>query len=279
MEISTVKLRLSALNSAIIQLNQILADSAVGFVAKNEGVFSLRGEAIRLARDAYSSIWYEDGVEDGRFTSVWLGGLAVPPEAISKAKEINLLKDQLQASVIAAKQQLRNHHQLSNAGADKSFRRLMNEIGLARLSLRMAYRHIPILEQTPTKIAFSYSSGGRSISKLTPQMAIDLLEQSGFSGDHIDIQTKILNGLPAGTELAQVQQLAGYFKTNVRFEDEPFKHTMAVFLPLLFPQGGSFPQHKESLPAPQLQHRLVRSDRRLCSIALIPSLRIHAYHN
>jgi hypothetical protein len=279
MEISAVKLRLSALKSAIIQLNQLLNDCTVGFVAKNEGAFSLGSEAVRLARDAYSSIWYEDGVEDGRFTSVWLGGLAVSPEAISKAKEINLLKDQLQASVIAAKKRLRNDHQLSSAGSAKSFRRLMNDIGLSRLSLRMAYRHIPILDKTPKKIAFSYSSGGRSISKLSPQMAIDLLEHSGFSGDHIEIQTNILKSLPASTELAQVQQLAGYFKTNVRFEEEPFTHTMAVFLPILFPQGSSFPEHKENLPAPQLQHRLVRSDRRLCSIALIPSLRIHAYRN
>lgn len=248
------------------------------FAAKNSGTFSIGAEALGLFLDAYSAVWYEDGVSDGRFTPVWLGAMGVDHPVLEAARTVNELKDHFRRSVISAKEGLRNQNGFSVAGTDKSFRKLMNEIGLAKLSLRMAYRHIPIVDRPPTSIRFSYCSAGKSISAITPQQAYKELMETGFTGAHIDYQASILGSIPPDTHLAKVQKLAGYYKANLKFEEEPLKLTLPCFLPILYLKGGLDPDRQPEIPRPTLTSKRLRKDRKLCSIPLIPTLRIHAYH-
>jgi hypothetical protein len=277
MEIYLLKDQFKALVEKIDLLNLSLGAGSAVYAAKESGAFSFGVDAIDLFRSSYRSLWYEDGVADGRFTPIWLGSMAVEQAVLNIALEVNELKDQFQASVIAAKASLRDGRVLSNAGVDKSFRRLMADIGFSKLSLRMAYRHVPVIQRTPISIRFSYSSSGKSISRITPEQALKELLETGYSGAHIAYQAKILGSIAPDTQLAKVQNLAGYYKANVRFEHQPLKQTIPTFLPILYLSGDRSPDHQMEIPEPSMTYKRLRKDRKLCSIPLIPTLRVHAY--
>jgi hypothetical protein len=50
-------------------------------------------------------------------------------------------------------------------------------MGAARLNLKQAYRHIPLLERCPIKIGFTWSKQGRVIQRTSVAAARRLLEQ------------------------------------------------------------------------------------------------------
>ena len=277
MEISLLKDQLKTLNESILNLNGLLHAGRAGFAAKDAGAFMVGPEAIRILQAAYAALWYEDGVTDGRVTPIWLGAMAVDSEILDAAEQVNKLKDQFQATVIAAKNGLRGAQSLSPTGIDKSFRKLMSEVGLARLSLRMAYRHIPVLRRTPESIRFSFSSSGKSITRITPEQALKELHDTGFTGPHIDYQATILRKIAPNTLLAKIQHLAGYYKANLKFEDLPCRLTLPTFLPILYLAGEREPDRQLEIPEAWATTRHLRKDRKLCSLPLIPTLRIHAY--
>lgn len=278
MEISLLKDQLNTLNQSILNLNKLLDSGRAGFAAKDSGEFRLGAEAIRVTKAAYAALWYEEGVTDGRVTPIWLGALAVDSHILDAAEQVNRHKDQFQACVIAAKNGLRDSQSLSASGIDKSFRKLMSEVGLARLSLRMAYRHIPVLRRTPESIRFSFSSSGKSITRITPEQALKELHDTGFTGPHINYQATILGAIPPDTKLAKIQHLAGYYKANLKFEDPPCRRTLPTFLPILYPAGEREPDRQLEIPEAWATSRRLRKDRKLCSFPLIPTLRIHTYH-
>ncbi|WP_410951544.1 hypothetical protein [Pseudomonas sp. S1(2024)] len=277
MEVSLLKDQLKTLNDSILSLNELLSAGQACFATKDSGEFKVGQEAIKVIKTAYASLWYEEGVSDGRVTPIWLGAMAVDSDVLAAAAQVNRNKDQFQSIVIAAKKRLRDLHAQSVAGTDKSFRRLMNEIGLGRLSLRMAYRHIPLLEKTPESIRFSFSSSGKSITRITPEQALIELHETGFTGSHIDYQATILRKIHPDTPLAKIQHLAGYYKANLKFENEPFRKTLPTFLPILYPAGEREPDRQLEVPEAWSTIRNRRKDQKLCSIPLIPTLRIHTY--
>lgn len=277
MEIYLLKDQLKTLNESIVNLNELLDTGLAGFAAKDAGAFRVGPEAIRILKVAYSSLWYEDGVTDGRVTPIWLGAMAVDSDILAAAEQVNLLKDEFQATVIAAKNRLRGAHSSSPSGIDNSFRKLMSEVGLARLSLRMAYRRIPVLRSTPESIRFSFSSSGKSITRITPEQALKELHDTGFTGPHIDYQATILRKIDPNTRLAKIQHLAGYYKANLKFEEMPCRLTLPTFLPILYLAGEREPDRQLEIPEAWATARNLRKDRQLCSLPLIPTLRIHAY--
>jgi hypothetical protein len=57
----------------------------------------------------------------------------------------------------------------------------MRRMGAARLNLKQAYRHIPLLDRRPLKIGFTWSKQGRVIQRTSLAVARRLLEQRAES--------------------------------------------------------------------------------------------------
>ena len=272
MEIFTLKSTLKQLEDQ----TQLLCDQLTSHLvvcANRPGPFLTGDRALSLARDIYRNIWVEDQATDARETPVVIGALAADSEALQCAAEINRYKDQLKNQLTELREQLSRG--LSRAGSDKAFRRYLSEIGLGRLSLRQVYRHIPILNDSPKSIAFSFSTKGKSVKRILVSEAVNLLQRSGFSGAHIDAQMDRLMELPGHYMLAQVQHLAAYYKANIRYSDGR-RETLPVFLPILFPSSS------ESVMLPDVLHEAQRAskarrDHTLEDTAYIPSLRLYRY--
>lgn len=277
MEISLLKTQFGELVTAIDELNCSLDHGLDPFAAKQSGLFSSGAEALSVIKSAFSSLWYEDEAIDGRYTPIWLGGVAVDRSIIVLAERVNALKDTFQTSVISARNHLQASSGLSSGGASKSFRRMLSEIGFGRLSLRMAYRHIPIITPTPSSIRFSHCSAGKSITKITPAQALEKIIEAGLEGVGINIIVKQLGKMPAHTDLAQVQFLPGYYKANLRFECEPSKKTVPTFLPMLYLAGDVAPDRQIEIPGPRKFSKSPRADRKLSNIPIVEALRIYPY--
>lgn len=283
MEIFEVKEAYRDLKESIEGLCQAIGSISNGFVATREGPFSYGKDAADLAIKGYSELFYGNNAEDGRHTDIWIGALGVCEDVLTLATLVNSRKDQFQTAVQNARNQIQELHKVTYAGANKSFRGLMADIGLSQLSLRQAYRHIPILTETPKSIGFSFSSGGRSIKRLSPEQALSILIKSGFSGENIEIERKKIERLSPDTVLAQVHPQAGYFKANIRFaasgeSDEIRKQTMPVFLPILYLNNSEQSLVKPLFLPPQKKaERKQRNDRKLEKEPFVKSLSLYSY--
>src|SRR5690606_23143548 len=135
-----------------------LADSLKSAQCKcaiRPGPFEKGARAFSIASKIYVQLWYEDNQVDGRETPIAIGAIEASEESLAIAMEVNALKAQLSAQFAALRDEIGSN--LSAAGRDKAFRRYLSEIGLARLSMRLVNRKIPVLWQRPQSIRFSYS--------------------------------------------------------------------------------------------------------------------------
>jgi hypothetical protein len=272
MQIFQLKTALKILEDQVHALCESLIEAPM-VCASKPGAFLKGRQAFSLARSIYSNIWVEDDAVDGRETPVVVGAIESSPESIGLAIKVNATKSLLKDLFMELRQG--GDGCLSRAGQDKAFRRYLSDIGLGRISLRQTYRHICCLDERPKSIAFSLSTRGKSITRITPLQAISLLERSGMSGTHIDIQMDQLNALAEDYPLAQIQHLAAYYKSNIRHVSGR-RETMPVFMPLLFPAGDEPVVLPAALQDVQRNSK-IRKDELISPEPLIPSLRIHAY--
>ncbi|MCO4757640.1 MAG: hypothetical protein KC477_06435, partial [Oceanospirillaceae bacterium] len=118
----------------------------------------------------YTDIWYQDG-HDGRETRSQWGLVGCSDELIAQAAQINQQKSIFKSAI----QRYKTHTgELPGELLQKRSRILaekLNRTGLARLHLKQCYRLLPILENTPSQVGFSWYTSGRSIKKLTVAQA------------------------------------------------------------------------------------------------------------
>lgn len=282
MLISDFKTTLAALDYSTQQLCSHIFSSTDVFIALPGQPFLQEEEAARKAFSFISEFYYREGESDGRFTPLLLGAIALSSEGLSKVAEINDIKEQLQQCVLELKKSLkgRDRRTLSHSGSAKAFRTLMNEIGFGRLSIRQCTRKIPVLEGQVKSIRFSYSTGGKSLAKKTPQEALCLLDQAAHMSSRSQVERELLEKMNPDTQLAQVQRLAGYYKANVVFTNGERK-TIPTSLPLVYPSAiGDKPLRQDILPSDQPlpdYSRKRRSDQKVAQHPIISSIRIHAY--
>lgn len=282
MLISEFKSTLKKLDHAVHQLKPSLFSSEDIFIGHPGRPFLVGNEASEEAFNFISEFYYREGDRDGRFTPILLGGVALSEEGISKVAEVNGIKEQLQKCILNIKQSLkgRDGRALSHSGSAKAFRTLMNEIGYGRLSIKQCTRKIPILEGQLKSIRFSYSTGGRSLARKSPQEALKILEKSGYMSSKSQIEREVLERMNPETQLAQVQRLAGYFKANVVFCCGERK-TVPSSVPLVYLNtAGEKVIRQELLPTDQPPPgvtRKRRSDQKVSQLPIISSIRIHTY--
>lgn len=269
------------------------------------GAVDPRNKAIEL----YCDLWHHDD-GDGRRTRSRHGLIAADDQLLIAATNANLAKMAFKQAVADLKKDLAANANDARSlptlptllaqlnEAPNSLRQSLGHKGLSRLHLKQCYRLIPTTEQHPLRVGLNWYTSGRSIKRITPLQAQQMLVKMGQDKPHIQLQLDRLNQLSADTPLAQVQQQAPLIRANLSYDPNgshptnvsadnaavpkkpPLRQAMNLSLPLLFRYDPQlpFPDHNQPSLAPQAERqRQVRSDCRIEAEPYLPSLRLHLY--
>lgn len=239
-----------------------------------------RTKAIRL----YRALWYEED-QDGRETLTCPGIVGADPDTLVTAHACNMAKNAFKAAVLALKALGRVE---ANAAMTDLHRRqetvaiAMRRMGAARLNLKQAYRHIPLLERRPLKIGFTWSKQGRVIQRTSVAAARRLLEQR-VETPQILLELQRLTEIRSEEVLARIRSICPHLRANIVFADGESlgvqRRLMQAPLPILVPlqPGESLPEFVAVTPEPPGSPRLRRADVRIEDEPLLPSVRVHRY--
>ena len=244
---------------------------------------------LMIASSYYQDIWYKDQ-QDGRETRSCYGLVMADEALIALAQQVNSAKDIFKALVQRIQKTDKDFWLSQKALLNTRHNNLKNQLyytGLGRIHLKQLYRHIPILQQRPEKIGFTWYSNGRSIKKISVADAQIKLLNMGEEKSHIQQQLQKLNTLPEHEVLAQIQTQVPVVRANLVFKcvndkghSETLRKAMNVSLPLLVPQESSpvLPSFNQISHQPPLERtRIQRNDFKICQDPFLPSLRIHRY--
>lgn len=237
----------------------------------------------------YRDIWYQ-GEQDGRETRSCYGLVLANDELITLAQKANQLKDEFKTRVQGIQKRDKDYWLALKAQLNKRHQNLREKLyftGLARLHLKQAYRHIPILEQRPEKVGFTWYSNGRSIKKLSVAQAEKKLIAMGEDKLHIQAQLQKLYTMPDSEMLAQIQTQVPLVRANLVYKtlnekgiSETQRKAMNIALPLLVPADKLpfLPEFNQiSAIPPEDRTRLPRNDFKIESDVFLPSLRAYRY--
>lgn len=243
-----------------------------------EGV-AMRDKAALL----YQSLWYQDG-QDGRETLTCPGIVGAGAATVAAAADLNAAKDGFKAAVLALKKL--DRRQADGALAELHARNAdvaaaMRRMGTARLNLKQAYRHIPLLPKRPLKIGFTWSKQGRTIQRTTVAEARRLLERRAGSLQ-VSSELEKLASVPEQEMLARVRSTSPHLRANILLQDDDESLQRSLVqapLPIMIPlaPGEPLPSFVPIPPEPSGQVRLKRSDVRIEEEPFLPLLRIHRY--
>lgn len=234
---------------------------------------------------ALTDYWYQEG-QDGRATRDHVGVIVADETMIEQAALINRRKDTFAALL----KRIREHHPstVAEIKATLPFRHpvLHDHLrggGMARLHLKQCWRRLPIAEAPVARVRLAWYSSGRSIKRLSVDEVAQKLGGFNSEAPHIQIQHRLLAGLPDGEMLAQVQPQAPLMRANLFYreplEDGRSRRAMNVALPLFVPASDRrLPQiNQPPGQPPEKRTRALRGDSKLESEPFIPSLRIYRY--
>jgi len=243
----------------------------------------MRFKAIQI----YRALWYEDS-QDGRETLTCPGIVGASPETLEAALVCNSAKDEFKAAVLALKVlgRVETHGAMNDLHRRwESVAVAMRRMGAARLNLKQAYRHIPVLEQRPLKIGFTWSKQGRVIQRTSVTAARSLLEQR-VETPQIQLELRRLAEIREPETLARVRGVCPHLRANLVFaveqgSPEIRRRLMQAPLPLLVPlrPGERLPEFVAVSPEPPTAPRLRRADVRIEDDPFLPSVRIHRYRD
>ena len=232
----------------------------------------------------YHALWYENG-QDGRATVTCPGIVGASKGTMYEAYACNTAKDNFKEAILALKT-------LHKSQTDELFAELhqrseevaiaMQRLGAARLNLKQAYRHIPILDVCPIKIGFTWSKQGKTIQKTTVSEARRLLEKRR---DTPQVRSDLhrLQQIPSGEVLARVRTVCPHLRANVVFENANNnifdRRLIQAPLPIIVPlkRGERLPEFVPIAPIPMGSPRLQRSDVRIEDDVFLPTIRIFRY--
>lgn len=240
----------------------------------------MRLKAIQL----YRALWYEDS-QDGRETLTCPGIVGVSLETLTAAHVCNAAKDEFKATVLALKGL--NRAEMNDAMADlhrrwETVAVAMRRMGAARLNLKQAYRHIPLLERRPLKIGFTWSKQGRVIQRTSVAEARRLLEQR-VETPQVRLELRRLAEIGGDEPLARVRGVCPHLRANIVFAELErgcvSRRLMQTPLPILVPlrRDERLPEFVAVALEPPLNPRLRRADVRIEDEPFLPSIRVYRY--
>jgi hypothetical protein len=239
----------------------------------------MRGTAAKC----YRALWYEDG-QDGRETLTCPGIVGGSPDTMSAARNCNLAKDDFRTSVLTLKT-LRKQDAVTLLAErfrrDDNVAATLNGMGAARLNLKQAYRHIPMLSERPLKLGFTWSKHGRVIKRTSIPEARRLLERRR-NNPQAQLELNRLLALPPTEMLARMRSVCPHLRANIVFQQSssgPDRRLIQAPLPILVPlrSGDALPEFVPISLEPTGGARLQRSDVRIEDEPFLPSIHIHRY--
>lgn len=239
----------------------------------------MRSKAIQL----YRALWYQKA-QDGRETLTCPGIIGASLETLQAALACNNAKDAFKTAVLALKSI--GQKQANAVMADLHQRQetvgvALQRMGATRLHLKQAYRHIPLLDQRPLKIGFTWSRQGRVIQRTSVATARRLLEQR-VETPQTRAELERLSEIQDDEVLARVRSVCPHLRANIVFPEAQGvnqRRLMQAPLPILVPlcSGESLPEFVPVAPEPPVSLRLRRADVRIEDELLLPSVRIYRY--
>lgn len=273
--------RLDALCTAVRQDSELPA-----WVPRTEtelrGNLDMRLKAIQL----YRSLWYEDS-QDGRETLTCPGVIGASLATLVAACACNTAKDEFKAAVLALK--VIGRAEAGDVMADlhqrwETVATAMRRMGVARLNLKQAYRHIPLLERRPLKIGFTWSKQGRVIQRTSVATARLLLEQR-VKTPQIQLELQRLTGISDTEPLARVRRVCPHLRANIVFSElegaEVSRRLIQTPLPILVPlqYGERLPEFVTVASDPPANLRLRRTDVQIDDEPFLSSIRVYRYRS
>lgn len=237
----------------------------------------MRFKAIAL----YQALWYEDG-QDGRETLTCPGIVGASAETMAAAHTCNDAKDAFKAAVLNLKSLSKPEAEIAMADLHRRNEEVasaMQRMGAARLNLKQAYRHVPLLDRRPVKIGFTWSKQGRTIQRTRVTEARRLLERR-CETPQVQLERQRLAEIPESEMLARVRSVVPHLRANIVFDAEGTeRRLMQAPLPILIPlqSGERLPEFVPISPYLTGSLRLQRSDVRIEEEPFLPSIRIHRY--
>jgi len=232
------------------------------------------------AAGLYQALWYQDG-QEGRETLTCPGIVGADADTLDLARDCNAAKDAFKAAVLALKTLPRPQanllmedlHQRAEPVATA-----MRRMGAARLNLKQAYRHTPLLERRPDKIGFTWSNQGRTIQRTTVAEARRLLERRAETPE-VNQALARLNQVPETEILARVRSVCPHLRANLLYAGSGQRRLMQAPLPIMIPlqAGEGLPEFVPVGVEPSGQQRLRRSDVRIEDEPFLPLIRVHRY--
>lgn len=209
-------------------------------------------------------------------------------ETLEMVNSVNHQKISFKQSMLAlknAKINIRENHLAKGIQAILSKRpsstsTALNTLGLSRLHLKQCYRQIPILNEAPKKITWTWAHT-RSIKKITAEKAIEMLGKKGQS-TNIELQIKKCQGLSPSEPLAIIQELAPHLRANIVIESSAQTKRLMVKgpLPIFFPAESCTPCPDFKPPKEKQdknKNRMIRNDVRIEAEVFLPAIRAHRY--
>ncbi len=275
---------LDRLNNLCTAIRQ---DSALpAWVSRTEAELAenldMRFKAVQL----YRALWYEDS-QDGRETWTCPGIVGASPATLDAALACNVAKDEFKASVLALK--VLGRIGINSAMADlhrrwETVAEAMRRMGAARLNLKQAYRHIPLLEQCPLKVGFTWSKQGRVIQRTSVASVRRLLEQR-VETPQIRLELQRLAEIGDDEPLVYVRAVCPHLRANIVFAKLGHvgvtRRLMQTPLPVLVPLnlGERLPEFVGVMPDPPRHFRMRRMDVQIEDEPFLPSVRVYRYRS
>ena len=240
--IETLKQLSTALNEFSSELSSLPSSFPAWVLGADESVI-----ARQLAGSCFRSIEYVDG-QEGNESQTLAGALAVTPDLIEKAGQVNQLKLHLR-SVIKSMGRLKTtvvdpftgekvEELLVSATLKKS--------GFPQLHKQQAYRLIPIVPVLPESISFCWART-RKVSRLSRDKAVQYLNKSSFAGLE---EIELVRAMPESIHLALVDEPRVHVRTNLTYFVVPealqsrCKKQLQSSMPLIYPLEWSQVQPK-----------------------------------
>lgn len=250
------------------------------WVALSEEEHRQRLEPRAKAAGLYQALWYQDG-QEGRETLTCPGIVGADADTMALARDCNAAKDAFKAAVLALKtlprpqanRLMEDLHQRAEPVAEA-----MRRMGAARLNLKQAYRHVPLLDRRPDKIGFTWSNQGRTIQRTTVAEARRLLERRAETPE-VNQALAALARVPESEILARVRSVCPHLRANLLFASNGERRLIQAPLPIMIPlkAGEGLPDFVPVGVEPSGQARLRRSDVRIEDEPFLPIIRVHRY--
>ncbi|HCA03735.1 MULTISPECIES: DNA replication terminus site-binding protein [Halomonadaceae] len=239
--------------------------------------------------NALLDFWYQDG-QDGRETRPYIGMIAAPPTLWKALSEVNEAKDtfhRLMMDIKAMDETIYAPLKGSLLHRHPQVKTNLDGVGLARLNLKQAWRHIPMIDKPVKRVNFTWYVSGRSIRRISVAQAERQLMKLGADSPHVKLQLGLLGNLAPGEPLAQVQRLSPTMRANVYYDIEvlgdtapvEYRRSLNLALPLIVPaDDGKLPHYRAPASRPpEKRTQSKRLDQKIEDIPFLKSIRVHRY--